>query len=450
MLALLVADAASHLHARHIQEWRVSNLRAVHGAAWRVAELQFFADTGCSRPLRVANDSVYSSHPYPKQATVNTPALHPGADCVDACKGRPGYCQWCGRGNACCRKGFQADPKECKQAKAFATSHHECVSLPGVTTRVTSGGAVVLDGDPLTSLAVKCDDEAGAVTACSGGALVLGGEMAPEASAVRCIAVLQGRGDAVTGGAVHATLAQRPKSPLCPGPCRSGRYLEAHEAGVCKEYLGQHGDCGSTPEHVALGIDCRECARLAPLGRHVEFRVVERELILKGQLVRSRLLPSDGALWRPKAAPLQHAGEDCWGPTCIGGYCPWCGEGNACCKHGNLDDLPECLDATGWVAISHHECVALMQIGAVAGGPLPTWLLACAVVVPWLVGCSGLAALVCRRKACPCCAGRKEPAPGPKELSGDVFVPRGGRKADWEEDARRKVREEAKKLEWLT
>ncbi|CAK0823098.1 unnamed protein product [Prorocentrum cordatum] len=40
------------------------------------------------------------------------------------------------------------------------------------------------------------------------------------------------------------------------------------------------------------------------------------------------------------------------------GYCSWCGEGNACCKRGAVDDPPECAGVTSF-SRSHHECVAV-------------------------------------------------------------------------------------------
>lgn len=54
-----------------------------------------------------------------------------GADCWNKCggNGKTGYCDFCGTGNACCKKGHKPDPKECERAVAFQTNHHECVGL---------------------------------------------------------------------------------------------------------------------------------------------------------------------------------------------------------------------------------------------------------------------------------------------------------------------------------
>lgn len=57
---------------------------------------------------------------------------HPLEDCFTQCGGG-GYCDWCGRGNACCRYQFvyiQEDPKECERAIHFSMpKNHVCVAL---------------------------------------------------------------------------------------------------------------------------------------------------------------------------------------------------------------------------------------------------------------------------------------------------------------------------------
>mmetsp|Transcript_52484 Transcript_52484/g.94317 ORF Transcript_52484/g.94317 Transcript_52484/m.94317 type:complete len:515 (-) Transcript_52484:125-1669(-) len=54
---------------------------------------------------------------------------HPDVDCFAECKAG-GLCDWCGRGNACCRQGWQEDAAECKRAVSFFQPYgHVCVSL---------------------------------------------------------------------------------------------------------------------------------------------------------------------------------------------------------------------------------------------------------------------------------------------------------------------------------
>jgi len=62
---------------------------------------------------------------------------HAGVDCFYNCWKTPGFCNWCGAGNACCRAGDKdADPKECMGPLIYQSNgqFHECVKasfLPG-------------------------------------------------------------------------------------------------------------------------------------------------------------------------------------------------------------------------------------------------------------------------------------------------------------------------------
>jgi len=38
------------------------------------------------------------------------------------------------------------------------------------------------------------------------------------------------------------------------------------------------------------------------------------------------------------------------------GYCDWCGKGNACCRYGSHDDVPECKGVM-FPALTYHTCV---------------------------------------------------------------------------------------------
>lgn len=58
-----------------------------------------------------------------------SPVLHIGEDCWGECS--TGYCSWCGKGNACCKKDRQQDPPECRNAVDFKTTLHECVAVAG-------------------------------------------------------------------------------------------------------------------------------------------------------------------------------------------------------------------------------------------------------------------------------------------------------------------------------
>merc|ERR1719446_118831 len=53
-----------------------------------------------------------------------------GKDCMASCNNKAGYCDWCGVGNACCKKGAEGNPDECKGAMSeYTTEAHECVAI---------------------------------------------------------------------------------------------------------------------------------------------------------------------------------------------------------------------------------------------------------------------------------------------------------------------------------
>lgn len=452
-VALLALAPLLPAGSRSIEEWQVSTARRVQGK-WRMAELQLFSDAACSKRLLAQNASSFSGHPVTEKVHVLRPVQNGGQDCVEHCDGKSGYCTWCGEGNACCRKGFKADPEECHKAEAFTTAtQHECVSVPGEELQTHSGGDKALDGKDDTSYQVDCGKEG-----CSAGALMLGGALVQENAQVKCVAVLQRRDDAIAGAAVQVSLLRRPAFPAgsagCPGACRSGRYTEGSATGVCQEYLSQRGSCGSTADHSSRGWDCRGCTHLEPATPRLLLKVATRETFSDQQVVVTKLKASNR---RSEQVPLQHTGEDCWGP-CISGYCSWCGEGHACCKSGGDTDMPECADATGFVA-SHHECVALIRSSAgfmdgLAEGGFPPWVITSALVVPWVTIGLGLLCYTCRGKAgccCGICRKEKNKEPSFKPMSGEVFKPRVSRNNGDNDEFRKKVlREQAKKLDWLT
>jgi len=55
---------------------------------------------------------------------------HAGEKCLAPCEGQRGFCNWCGRGNACCQKDSKDDPSDCIGAMTeFLTTEHECVAI---------------------------------------------------------------------------------------------------------------------------------------------------------------------------------------------------------------------------------------------------------------------------------------------------------------------------------
>jgi len=53
----------------------------------------------------------------------HVPVMHEGQDCYDRCKG-PGFCSWCGSGNACCKYGDTYGPVECRAVVYFPARTH--------------------------------------------------------------------------------------------------------------------------------------------------------------------------------------------------------------------------------------------------------------------------------------------------------------------------------------
>lgn len=141
-----------------------------------------------------------------------------------------------------------------------------------------------------------------------------------------------------TGSAPSRVMSPAP--PIRPDPCN-------------KEFLGESGQCGSGED--ARSLDCRGCDALQGPSSRVAMHVVARKTRDEG--VYASVLQEKGTdlPWGSKPRPVAHVGEDCWGP-CISGYCPWCGEGHACCRQGFQEDLPECADAEG---LPHCECVCV-------------------------------------------------------------------------------------------
>jgi len=54
---------------------------------------------------------------------------HPGEDCMPSCE-KAGFCNWCGQGNACCKKADDNSTDDCKGVMSdFKTDKHECVAI---------------------------------------------------------------------------------------------------------------------------------------------------------------------------------------------------------------------------------------------------------------------------------------------------------------------------------
>eukprot|EP00931_Biecheleriopsis_adriatica_P099066 TRINITY_DN7332_c0_g1_i1.p1 TRINITY_DN7332_c0_g1~~TRINITY_DN7332_c0_g1_i1.p1 ORF type:complete len:369 (+),score=58.95 TRINITY_DN7332_c0_g1_i1:69-1109(+) len=91
--------------------------------------------------------------------TVDVPAVlqNIGADCWTPCNETSGYCSFCGRGNACCRKNITDAPPECKGPVAYTTWHHQCVTpiigqpVPNLPVAMLPSPALMATPEPIAT-----------------------------------------------------------------------------------------------------------------------------------------------------------------------------------------------------------------------------------------------------------------------------------------------------------
>jgi len=111
--------------------------------------------------------------------------------------------------------------------------------------------------------------------------------------------------------------------------------------------------CGKTGGYCAWCGVGNACCRRSFQGDPAECAAAEHFTTLHHECVALN--------GRPAAVPVPslRSGEDCW-LICgkAGGYCDWCGSGNACCRQGSTSDPAECRGVTNFTSKSHHECVA--------------------------------------------------------------------------------------------
>eukprot|EP00441_Pelagodinium_beii_P006471 CAMPEP_0197701328 /NCGR_PEP_ID=MMETSP1338-20131121/123061_1 /TAXON_ID=43686 ORGANISM="Pelagodinium beii, Strain RCC1491" /NCGR_SAMPLE_ID=MMETSP1338 /ASSEMBLY_ACC=CAM_ASM_000754 /LENGTH=471 /DNA_ID=CAMNT_0043285013 /DNA_START=225 /DNA_END=1640 /DNA_ORIENTATION=- len=175
--------------------------------------------------------------------------LHRGYDCWKKCLGSGACDAFCGKGNACCRKGAAFDPPECANITDFWTDHHECVNT-------------------VVKVAVK-----------------------------------------------H-------RGQDCWHRCETG--------GDCAWCGGGNACCRKNSTK-----DPPECQGI------VEWPVESHHTCV---------LPV-------KKVEVKHEGQSCYNACRGSGQCHWCGEGNACCKYGDLYGPEECRAVVYYSSTKHHVCV---------------------------------------------------------------------------------------------
>ncbi|CAK9054343.1 unnamed protein product [Durusdinium trenchii] len=80
-----------------------------------------------NNPDEEQNPFLHPASKPPDPGFIPLPVLHRGYDCWQPCLGAGTCTEFCGPGNACCRKGAENDPPECAKITDFWTNHHECV-----------------------------------------------------------------------------------------------------------------------------------------------------------------------------------------------------------------------------------------------------------------------------------------------------------------------------------
>mmetsp|Transcript_46314 Transcript_46314/g.86829 ORF Transcript_46314/g.86829 Transcript_46314/m.86829 type:complete len:1054 (-) Transcript_46314:48-3209(-) len=113
---------------------------------------------------------------------------------------------------------------------------------------------------------------------------------------------------------------------------------------------------------LAVGMEASH--QSAQLRTHAVPR--EAQGLLQSQSSASAEVASMLAEWSDEEA-VMHAGEDCFDQCgSKGGFCSWCGGGNACCRQGFDQDPNECKRAKVFSPKVHHQCVKVGEAMAAA------------------------------------------------------------------------------------
>jgi len=223
------------------------------------------------------------------------PVHNYGTDCWPGCLGKAGFCDdYCGAGNACCKYMEATDPPECRGILDFG--------VKGMHTCVAPVNPFYFVQVDVSNVQNWGKD---------------------------CFQTCQGAG-------------------FCSSFCGTGN--------VCCKF----GDM-STPE--CMGID--------NFGTKEYFTCVKPTAAVAAQAPDegntpslNRVIYANGTMHHGLSPayglPIANYGKDCW-PGCMGkaGFCVnFCGAGNACCKHMEATDPPECSGITDFGVMGMHTCVA--------------------------------------------------------------------------------------------
>eukprot|EP00928_Gymnodinium_smaydae_P004893 TRINITY_DN11678_c0_g3_i1.p1 TRINITY_DN11678_c0_g3~~TRINITY_DN11678_c0_g3_i1.p1 ORF type:complete len:572 (+),score=55.65 TRINITY_DN11678_c0_g3_i1:44-1717(+) len=290
-----------------------------------------------------------------------------GQLCWAACQ-KSGFCDWCGEHMACCRAdpylqtGEHEPPPEC--SGVGGVGKHECT--PAVESQGQRCGSI--DDGSGTPKWHNC----GTGLVCDGKVCVKD----PAADAETAISTPEPGGAAKS---VQSTAGVQPS--LCTG-ARTGtcRFLACNAAEGPTQCVD--GACLCAPGFCAVNGVCERVATTTPMPTaHMGdacFPANKDALPCRFGLTCDNATASCvpdlsigvelgfGASLPPREPELTPSeevppgvinwGSDCW-PACgRGGFCAFCGAGNACCRSG-LEKPLECSGVTLFGALGHHTCV---------------------------------------------------------------------------------------------
>eukprot|EP00928_Gymnodinium_smaydae_P091417 TRINITY_DN75134_c0_g1_i1.p1 TRINITY_DN75134_c0_g1~~TRINITY_DN75134_c0_g1_i1.p1 ORF type:complete len:310 (+),score=24.74 TRINITY_DN75134_c0_g1_i1:121-1050(+) len=233
--------------------------------------------------------------------------------CWEACGQKGGMCDWCGPGRACCRRGFDNDPIECRRVRSFIGDTHECVTP-------VNDSDTLQQGDECWAACGKggyCDS-CGKLGACCRKSWP---DDPPECA--RVVNFTTTVHECVVPASENMTIAVGTDCwNACGGP------------GMCSA-------CG----------DGKACCRR---NWDSDPAICKRVVNFESDGIHECVTP----LYENLSLAL---GDDCWSACGKSGLCSACGENRACCRRQWDSDSPECRRASGFTS-QHHECVQLETI----------------------------------------------------------------------------------------
>jgi hypothetical protein len=323
-------------------------------------------------PLVTTTSSTPTPTPRPTAAVTPAPVAVPsapptlepqasaeGLQCWQACK-KSGMCDWCGEGMACCRADAYVHVHEGKVSECSGVGglgKHEC-TRPAAALGDACGSK---NGSPWlecglgllceSSICVK-DAAAAANSAPAAAANAAVQTSLPPVSTPAQAMICQ----AVTGGTCHIL------------PCSSSHGPTDCVSGQCNCKVGLCANMGVCAPPVPQST-VPSVGAMAGLDEACDAKGTQAcGYGLVCDATTSKCAPNlaDVPPAAPPIAPIVtaypvpstvlHWGDDCWPQCGQGGYCSFCGSGNACCRI-SVTYPEECNGITYYGSDQHHTCV---------------------------------------------------------------------------------------------